>query len=202
MQTIAKFWQQGRSPTSAELLKALNLATLSGLDDLLRPVENKGFIQVQRPGKGKQRRFELTAPGRAQTGWGLPVLGAIPAGPLREAIQESAQWIEGAGALLRIQPGDFLLRVEGHSMKGAGILHGDHVQLRPGIAVRSGEIVAAQICEAEGASIEATLKYLDYVEGEETVRLRAANPLYPDREFSARCVTVAGVFRGLIRTAE
>lgn len=202
MQTVARFWKEGRSPTTAELLQALHLATLSGLDDLLRPVERKGFIHIERPGKGQQRRFELTPQGRAATGFGLPVLGAIPAGPLREAIQESAQWIDGAGALLRTLPGDFLLRVEGDSMSGAGILPGDYVQLRPGVAVRSGEIVAAQICEEESELVEATLKHLDYVEGAETVRLRAANPLYPDREFSARCVTVAGVFRGLIRSGE
>lgn len=202
LQVIAKFWKGGRSPTSAELMQSLNLATLSGLDDLLRPVESKGFLHVERPGKGRQRRFELTAQGRAQTGFGLPVLGTIPAGPLREAIQETAQWIDGAGALLRIQPGDFLLRVEGDSMNGAGILPSDYVQLRPGVVVRSGEIVAAQICEDEGESVEATLKHLDYIEGEETVRLRAANPSYPDREFAARCVTVAGVFRGLIRVGE
>ncbi len=183
-------------------MQALHLATISGLDDLLRPVQHKGFIEVERPGRGKQRRFELTAQGRMQTGLGLPVLGAIPAGPLREAIQENAQWIEGAGALLRTQPGDFLLRVEGVSMIGAGILPGDYVQLRPDIRVQSGEIVAAQICETEGASVEATLKYLDFIRGEPTVRLRAANPAYPDREFAAECVSVAGVFRGLIRAGD
>ena len=183
-------------------MQRLRLATLSGLDDILRPVESKGFIHVVRPGRGKQRRFELTALGRSQTGFGLPVLGSIPAGPLREAIQSADQWLDGANALLRPRPGDFLLRVEGDSMVGVGILEGDYVQLRPGIAVRSGEVVAAQICESEGAAVEATLKHLDYVEGAETVRLRAANPAYPDREFPARCVTVAGVFRGLMRTTD
>lgn len=198
--TIADFWRAGRAPTTGELLGALHLATESGLTDLLRPLQAKGCILVTGGVRGRQRLIELTPQGRALTGFGLPVLGAIPAGPLREAIQENAQWIENAGALLRTQPGDFLLRVEGDSMKEAGILGGDYVQLRPGIAVHSGEIVAAQICEAEGAAVEATLKFLDYVEGGKTVRLRAANPAYPDREFDASCVSVAGVFRGLIRT--
>ncbi|HEX8465152.1 MAG TPA: S24 family peptidase [Abditibacterium sp.] len=202
LQAVAKYWRQGRAPTTGELLQELNIVNVTGLGDLLRPLERKGFVSIQGGVRGRQRLIELTPQGRAQTGFGLPVLGAIPAGPLREAIQESAQWIEGAGALLRTQPGDFLLRVEGDSMSGAGILPGDYVQLRPGVAVRSGEIVAAQICEDEGERVEATLKHLDYVEGEATVRLRAANPLYPDREFSARCVTVAGVFRGLIRAGE
>lgn len=202
LKIIASFWRQGRAPTTGELLEALGIVNVTGLGDLLRPLERKGFVSIQGGVRGRQRLIELTSQGRAQTGFGLPILGAIPAGPLREAIQESAQWIDGAGALLRTLPGDFLLRVEGDSMNGAGILPGDYVQLRPGIAVRSGEIIAAQICEDEGERVEATLKHLDFTEGGETVRLRAANPLYPDREFSARCVTVAGVFRGLIRAGE
>lgn len=202
LRAVAKFWRQGRAPTTGELLEELGIVNVTGLGDLLRPLERKGFVSIEGGVRGRQRRIELTPQGRATTGFGLPVLGAIPAGPLREAIQDTAQWIDGAGALLRTQPDDFLLRVEGDSMTGAGILPGDYVQLRPGIAVRSGEIVAAQICESEGASIEATLKYLDYVEGEDSVRLRAANPAYPDREFSAQCVSVAGVFRGLIRAGE
>lgn len=202
LEAVAKFWRQGRAPTTGELLEELGIVNVTGLGDLLRPLERKGFLAIEGGVRGRQRRIELTPHGRAATGFGLPVLGAIPAGPLREAIQENAQWIDGAGALLRTQPGDFLLRVEGDSMSGAGILPGDYVQLRPGIAVRSGEIVAAQICEAEGASVEATLKYLDYIEGEKTVRLRAANPAYPDRAFAAQCISIAGVFRGLIRAGE
>lgn len=84
-------------------------------------------------------------------------------------------------------------------MTGAGILPGDYVQLRHGVQVRSGEIVAAQLCDEGSGQVEATLKYLDFEEGSPTMRLRAANPAYPDREVEAACVTVAGVFRGLVR---
>ena len=61
--------------------------------------------------------------------------------------------------------------------------------------------MAAQLCDDGSGRVEATLKYLDFNEGEPKVRLRAANPSYPDREVEAGCVTVAGVFRGLVRTA-
>lgn len=202
LQAVARFWKMGRAPTTGELLRDLNLATESGLSDLLRPLRDKGFIEVAGGVRGRQRLIELTSKGRAQTGFGVPVLGEIPAGPLREAIQNSGEWLEGVGALLNWNENDFLLRVSGDSMIGAGILPGDYVQLRPDVRVRSGEIVAAQLCDQGSGSVEATLKFLDFEEGAPTVRLRAANPAYPDREVEAACVTVAGAFRGLVRVSD
>ena len=54
---------------------------------MLGRLQSKGFLLIEQPGKGKQRRFELTAQGKAITGLGIPVLGSIPAGPLQEAIR-------------------------------------------------------------------------------------------------------------------
>ncbi len=202
LQAIARFWKMGRAPTTGELLRDLHLATESGLSDLLRPLRDKGFIEVTGGVRGRQRLIELTGRGRAQTGFGVPVLGEIPAGPLREAIQSSGEWLDGVGALLNWNENDFLLRVAGDSMIGAGILPGDYVQLRQGVRVRSGEIVAAQLCDQGTGNVEATLKFFDFVEGAPTVRLRAANPAYADLEVEAACVTVAGVFRGLVRVSD
>ncbi|RYG73069.1 LexA family transcriptional regulator [bacterium] len=199
LEALADFWREGRSPTTSELMQRLRLQTISGLDDMLGRLQTKGFLLIEQPGKGKQRRFELTVQGKAITGLGIPVLGSIPAGPLQEAIQQNDEWVEDAGSLLRHKPGDFLLRVSGDSMLHAGILPHDLVLLRPGVEPRNGEIVAAQITDEVSGSVEATLKHLDYLEGKKKVRLRAANPAYPDREFPARNVSVAGVFRGLVR---
>ncbi len=202
LQAIAHFWRLGRPPTTGELRERLHLKTESGLSDLLRPLRDKGFITVAGGVRGRQRLIELTAPGRAQTGLGIPVLGEIPAGSLAEAIQQTDEWLEDVGSLLKLRADDFLLRVRGDSMIGAGILPGDYVQLRPGIQPTSGEIVAAQICDAGSGDVEATLKYLDFVRGAPTVKLRAANPDYPTREFDSSCVSVAGVYRGLVRTSD
>lgn len=200
LQSIARFWKMGRAPTTGELLNALHLATESGLTTLLRPLRDKGFIIVEGGVQGRQRLIELTGKGRSHTGFGIPVLGTIPAGPLQEAIQHTSEWLDGVGSLLSWKEEDFLLRVQGDSMTGAGILPGDYVQLRPGVQVRSGEIVAAQLCDDGRGVMEATLKFLDFEQGATTMRLRAANPAYPDREVEAACLTVAGVFRGLVRT--
>ena len=201
LEAIARFWKKGRAPTTGELLQELHLATEGSLTVLLRPLRDKGFIDVRGGVRGRQRLIELTGKGRTLTGFGIPILGEIPAGPLREAIQSSGEWLEGVGSLLSWREDDFLLRVAGDSMTGAGIFPGDYVQLRPDVQVRSGEIVAAQLCDDGSGHVEATLKYLDFQEGAPTMMLRAANPAYPNREVEANCVTVAGVFRGLIRVA-
>jgi repressor LexA len=177
----------------------MGLARESSLTTLLDPLREKGFVDIAGGIRGRQRRIELTPSGRALTGMGLPILGAIPAGPLQEAVQQTDEWLSNPGELLRTQPGDFLLRVQGDSMLGAGILPGDLVLLRPAVQWRSGEIAAVQLADDASGIMEATLKYLDLLADSRHVRLRAANPLYPDREVPAEAVSVAGVYRGLVR---
>jgi repressor LexA len=136
----------------------------------------------------------------------LPVLGAIPAGPLEEVMaQGEVEWV-GADAVLRSQPGDFLLRIKGDSMCGDGILEGDLVLLRPGIEAHTGEIVAA-LATGAGGDCDATLKHIFWrnegkqvapSQGREVV-LRASNPAYADLVLPAESVRIAGVFRGLVR---
>ncbi len=202
LHAIARFWREGRPPTTGELLQVLHLATESGLSALLHSLQNKGCIQVTGGVRGRQRLIELTPRGRAQSGLGLPILGEIPAGPVSEAIQECEEWLDGAHLLLQARPGDFGLRVKGDSMTGDGILPGDRVLLRPGIEWRPGEIVAAQIRHEARGVYEGTLKHLDLLDGGQTVRLRASNPAYEPLLFDARVVSVAGVYRGLVRLIE
>lgn len=123
----------------------------------------------------------------------IPLLGRIPAGPLSEAL-ESPEFLSPA-ELLPHRSGDFLLKVCGDSMTGDGILDGDLVLLRPGIPVPHGAIAAVCV----GDDREATLKRV-FPEGP-LVRLRAAHPAYKDIVVPAEAVTVAGVFRGLVRQA-
>lgn len=199
LEQLSACWASGQQPTTGELIAALGLARESSLTRLLEGLQEKGFVQVTGGVRGRQRRIELTRSGKAMTGLGLPVLGSIPAGPLREAVQSSDEWLDNASEVLRTQPGDYLLRVQGDSMLGAGILPEDLVLLRPNVNWRSGEIVAAQVLDEISGTMEATLKYIEHRNGSATVKLRAANPLYPDRELPAAHVTVAGVYRGLIR---
>jgi repressor LexA len=94
--------------------------------------------------------------------------------------------------LLTVAGECFLLRIQGDSMVGAGILDGDYVVVRRQEDCQDGEIVAALV---EGG--EATVKRLHRVDGR--IRLSPENdalqPFYPDDV--AVMGKVVGVFRRL-----
>ena len=86
---------------------------------------------------------------------------------------------------------DYVLRVRGDSMIGAGILEGDFVVVRPAQTASNGEIVVALIED------EATVKR--YFKERNGVRLQAENPDYePIRSKDAKVLgKVVGVFRSV-----
>ncbi|MEM9091137.1 MAG: S24 family peptidase, partial [Cyanobacteria bacterium P01_F01_bin.53] len=104
---------------------------------------------------------------------GLPVLGEIAAGhfhqPFTDEIDEYLD-ISYSGR----KNSDYVLRISGKSMIGAGIPDGAYVGIRPvpkDYHPRPGEIVAVWV-DGEGA----TLKH--YYQKDSTVVLEAANPDY------------------------
>jgi repressor LexA len=98
----------------------------------------------------------------------LPVLGRIPAGPLREAVEAP----DGQADLPADVAGDaaYLLRVVGDSMAPT-LLDGDLVAVRPQTTAEAGEIVVALI------GGEGTVKRYDPAQG--VPMLRADNPQFP-----------------------
>jgi repressor LexA len=181
-----------------DLVRRLGYAAESSLTATLRIMERNGFLVIQGGGeKGRSRLVRLTAKARLALGAGaIPILGAIPAGPLEEAVAQAEEVIETTD-LLPYREGDFFLRVRGDSMIGDGILDGDWVLLRPNLGVQHGEIAALLVGEAH----ETTLKRVFFVPEKSEIILRASNPRYPDLVVNAQDVRVAGTFRGLIRHA-
>lgn len=193
---VSDFLQEGRLPSAIRLSEELGLAGESSVTPILKALEKKGYLEIQGGVKGRPRQLSLTPRGKqAVHKPGLPILGSIPAGPLREALERAGEFAESLKDLLPYHDGDFLLIVEGESMLGDGILPGDWVLIRPGVIPASGEIVAVCV----GHHYEATLKRL-YPEPENgTVRLVASNPVYPERSFPVEEVKIVGVYRGLVR---
>ena len=87
--------------------------------------------------------------------------------------------------------GDFVLRVQGDSMRDAGILEGDYVVVRPADDAVNGEIVVALLED------EATVKR--FFREKDRVRLQPANKAYkPIRTRDAKLLgRVVGVFRSV-----
>lgn len=178
-----------------ELVEKLGYAAESSLTPTLKILERKGVVEII--GGGRQRAYRmvrLTGKGRNLMGvGGVPILGSIPAGPLKEAIAQTEEIVEW-NDVLKSRPGDFLLRAAGDSMIGDGILNSDLVLLRPQVELIPGEIAAVHA----GDNYESTLKRVFFEK--EQVRLRAGNPAYKDILIPlSEWRGVAGVFRGLVR---
>jgi len=98
----------------------------------------------------------------------VPVVGAIPAGNLEEAIElpEGYLVVESRFDVDEL----FALRVRGESMRDVGILDGDIVIVRQQPTARSGDIVCALVGD------EATVKTLRIRRGQHV--LEPANPAF------------------------
>ncbi|HEX2721018.1 MAG TPA: transcriptional repressor LexA [Candidatus Deferrimicrobium sp.] len=154
------------APTAADIASSFGIAVKNGFY-YLELLERKGYIRRKRH---HPRRIEFVGENLSRSAVRIPVLGRVPAGGPREAIEE----VEGELLLDPDLVGEgevFSLRVKGDSMTGAHICDGDHVLVRSQARAEEGEIVVAVI---DG---EATVKRFRRWKGK--VRLEAANPAYP-----------------------
>ena len=130
----------------------------------------------------------------------VPVLGNIAAGqPIQVETADhfsADEWLDLNESLFRNPAELYALRVQGDSMIDASVLDGDIVILRHQERAENGEMVAAWIDNKN----ETTLKHF-YLEGDQ-VRLRPANPSYPEMFLPAADVSVKGKVVSVIRQLE
>ena len=178
----------GMPPTRAEIAAGLGFRTASSAEDHLRALARKGALELT-PGASRGLRLTDTPD---LPGTGLPLVGRVAAGhPIL-----AAEHIE---ARVRIDPAlfapraDFLLRVRGLSMKGAGILDGDLLAVHKSAEARSGQIVVARLGD------DVTVKRLKRDGGQ--VLLVAENPDFAPIVVDGKreALTIEGIGVGLIR---
>jgi len=102
---------------------------------------------------------------------GVPLAGNVSAGFPSPAEEELRDVISFDQYLITNQSKSFLLKVDGDSMTGAGIMPGDLVLIERGREPKSGDIV---IAEVDGSW---TMKY--FLKRGKDIYLEAANPKYP-----------------------
>ena len=121
----------GYPPTVRETAAAVGLSSTSSVHRHLNTLERLGYISRA---DGKTRAISLTEPD------GIPILGTVAAGEPLLATEDALgylPWRDG-------DPDDFFaLRINGESMKNAGILDGDMVVVRRQQTANSGQIVIA-----------------------------------------------------------
>jgi repressor LexA len=188
----------GYPPTVREIGDHVGLASPSTVHAHLANLERAGLL---RRDPTKPRALELIGRERAEPAAAaapddvrrLPLVGEIAAGAPLLAEQN----IEDYLVMPKQAKGDFLLRVRGDSMIGAGILDGDLVIVQQTSEARNGEIVVALAGDDESAD-EATVKTY-YLDDGWRIRLQPENPaleaMYPPHvQILGR---VVGVFREL-----
>jgi repressor LexA len=187
--------RHGYPPTVREIGERVGLASPSTVHAHLANLERAGLL---RRDPTKPRALELIGRERSEPAPAeadvvrLPLVGEIAAGSPLLAEQN----IEAYLVMPTRAKGDFLLRVKGESMIGAGILDGDLVIVQRAQDARNGEIVVA-LAGADESVDEATVKTFYRENGR--IRLQPENaalePIYPAHvQILGR---VVGVFREL-----
>lgn len=180
--------ENGWPPTRAEIAQALGFRSANAAEDHLRALARKGAIELL---PGASRGIRVT---QAYTqSMELPVVGQVAAGhPIL-----ATEHIE---ARHRVDPdlfkprADYLLRVKGMSMSGAGIFDGDLLAVHATPEARNGQIVVARLDD------EVTVKRLKR-QGSR-VWLLPENPEFEALEIDLRyqSLVIEGLGVGVLRT--
>ena len=178
----------GYPPTVREIGKAVGLHSSSTVHAHLANLEKLGLVKRD---PSKPRAIELLFDKAKRTirpENGLPLVGQVAAGAPILAEENIEEYLE-VPDVIGGETGDYILRVKGDSMIGAGILEGDFVVVRPTQVAENGEIVVALLDD------EATVK--SFYREKDRVRLEPANKAYkPIRTKEAELLgRVVGVFR-------
>lgn len=213
--------ERGYPPTIREIGTALQIRSTNGVNDHLKALERKGFIE--RSG-AKSRAILVVALPESLSGYetqvgvvaqgsnvstadvasppemlSIPLLGRIAAGLPIEALEGTGEHIQVDPSLIRTRGNApvFALRVQGESMIEDGIFDGDIIFIRRQSDAQRGEIVAVMI---DGS---ATVKR--YYRDGDRIRLEPANaamePIFVS-ESDARETVVLGKVVGVYRTLD
>jgi len=186
--------QQGRTPSLREAAADLGVSH-AAVAQILKALEQKGAVRRE----GRYSR-NLVLLNRIQEIAGsqrwreVPLIGRITAGLPMYAQEE---WDGSLVLDAALFPGRnlFALRVNGDSMREAGILDGDLAICEPRQYARNGEIVVALI-GGEDATVKRFFLRADHIE------LRPENSAYPVRRYGFGEVLVQGKVIGLQRGPE
>jgi repressor LexA len=190
---------EGMPPSQAEIARAFGFKGVRGAQYHLEALEAAGAIE-RVPGRARGIRVrqmprppqqELMLAAANDDALRLPVLGRVAAGAPIGADIGSEDVLILDRVLFSPAP-DYLLKVQGDSMRDEGIFDGDLIGVHRTRDARSGQIVVARIDD------EITVKLLKV--GKDRIRLLPRNPDYapievqPDQDFA-----IEGLYCGLVR---
>jgi repressor LexA len=131
--------EYGMPPTRADIAKELGFKSANAAEEHLRALQKKGVLELV---PGASRGIQLKDSLREQMG--LPLVGRVAAGSPMLAEEHIETHYRIDPTLFNPKP-HYLLRVQGMSMRDAGILDGDLVAVHRTPEVRSRQIVVARV---------------------------------------------------------
>lgn len=181
----------GMPPTRAEIAQTLGFKSANAAEEHLKALAKKGVIKMK---PGASRGIQLIEEEEPEQ-LGLPLIGRVAAGEpiLAQQHVESHCQID---PLLFKPAADFLLRVNGMSMKDIGIMDGDLLAVHSTQVAENGQVVVARVDE------DVTVKRLE--KAGRKVLLHAENedfaPIEVDLEHES--FNIEGLAVGVIRNAD
>lgn len=182
-------------PSVREICAAVGLKSTATVHTHLRNLEKRGLITRD---PSKQRAVFINTdqlPDRAEKQFAVPLVGRVAAGiPML-----AAENIEDAFPLPDVlmhgkEPAEvYMLRVDGESMRDAGIRDGDILVVNHNCNCTNGDIVVARV-QGESATVKRFFREKD------RVRLQPENDLFDPIYVSFDDVEISGKVIGLLRT--
>ena len=179
--------ETGYPPTRADIANELGFKSPNAAEEHLRALARKGAIEMV-PGTSRGIRLPEEQ--------GLPVIGRVAAGSPILAEEHIEDRVDLPADFFRPRA-DFLLRVKGDSMIGAGILDGDLLAVHKTPEAHNGQIVVARVDE------DVTVKRFQRTRNRARISLLPENDGYApievdlrEREFAIEGLSVGILRRG------
>lgn len=185
----------GMPPTRVELAKILGFRSANAAEEHLKALARKGAIEIL---SGTSRGIRIlgghkTTPEVVDEG--LPLIGMVAAGEPILAEEHIEAHYDVDPSLFRPEA-DFLLRVQGESMKDIGIMDGDLLAVHKTQDISNGQVVVARVED------DVTVKR--FYREQDQVTLKAENkqfsPIKVDLQYQS--FAIEGIAVGVIRTAD
>lgn len=129
----------GMPPTRAEIATFFGFKSANAAEEHLKALAKKGYIDML---PGTSRGIRLTEQFVEEEG--LPLIGRVAAGEPILALEHVEEHYKVDGNLFH-PAADYLLRVNGESMKDIGILDGDLLAVHQTTDVKNGQVIVARV---------------------------------------------------------
>jgi len=174
----------GMPPTRAEIAKRLGFKSANAAEEHIKILARKGYIEKV---QGASRGIRLP-----ESETGLPIIGRVAAGSPILAAEQIAEYVDLPRSLFSPKA-DFLLQVQGLSMKDIGILEDDLIAVHRTDQARNGDIIVARVGD------DVTVKR--YEKKGSTVTLHSENEEYDPIIVNLKTdmFAIEGLYVGVIR---